>query len=74
MQQAANDAAQLLDAMARRLTLAADEMRQAGRNAKAQAEKETEIEQKRRQRRWMEGAERELAALIREVETRPHTR
>jgi hypothetical protein len=64
MYNAANDAADLLDRMAHRLTLAADEMRQAGRNAKAQAEFEAKAEEQK----WLRGAERELAQLIREVE------
>jgi hypothetical protein len=58
---AANDAADLLDAMAHRLANAADELRQAGRNAIAQAETEDDA-------KWLRGARRELAELIREVE------
>jgi hypothetical protein len=61
MYHAANEAADLLDAMARRLTNAADELRQVGRNAVAQARTEAESE-------WMRGARRELAELIRRVE------
>jgi hypothetical protein len=66
MQRAANEAADPLDAMARRLTLAADEMRQAGRNATAQAEFEAKAEE----RKWLRGAEKELALQIREEKAR----
>ena len=48
---AVNEAANLLDAMAQRLALAADEMRQAGRNAEAQADAEAGAE-------FMRGARR----------------
>jgi hypothetical protein len=64
MHNAANDAADLMDAMAHRLTMAADEMRQAGKNAKAQAEFEAKAEDQK----WLRGAERELALLIRDIE------
>jgi hypothetical protein len=64
MYEAANDAADLLDRMAHRLTMAADEMRRAGRNTKAQADVEAKLEDEK----WMRGAKRELDLLIRQVE------
>jgi hypothetical protein len=53
--------ASLLDAMARRLHDAAEDLRRDARNATALAEVEANAE-------WLRGARRELAELIREVE------
>jgi hypothetical protein len=58
---AANEAADLLEAMACRLHDAAEDLRQADANAAAQAEIEADAE-------WLRGARRELAELIRAVE------